>query len=240
MAPLGLSWSKWHGGIVVWKRTPGCCKSSERALALQQGAMAVTVWSKLQAIDTMAASLRVPNIGSRQIYLLLSTIPTEWRPGNAVDAATLHGVAVSSQQLGVTEEHCKKIATWACSAEAVALWHVLSLELQDGGPFPLLREVCLGTGSVWMGDSVCLYYPMGKKRKAPAASILQVLAQDLRHRTSMRDEIAGGNKIGDYSSERHEDMAIEVIKHPGFLSRVLSCVKDGIRGDRLVHPPSPL
>ena len=73
-------------------------------------------------------------------------------------------MAVSRQQSRVTEEHCKQIAAWMGTAEAVALWHVLNLELQDGGPFPLLREVYLGTGSVWMGDSVCLYYPMGKKR----------------------------------------------------------------------------
>ena len=64
--------------------------------------MSVTAWAKLQAIYTMAASLHVPSIGPRQIYLLLSTIPTEWRPGNVVDAATLHGVAVSRQQLRVT------------------------------------------------------------------------------------------------------------------------------------------
>jgi hypothetical protein len=83
---------------------------------------------------------------------------------------------------------------WAASAEAAALWHVLSLELQDGGPYPLSREVHLGTGSVWMGDSVCLCYPLGKKRKAPPASMLEVLERDLRYRTSMRDETAGGKQ----------------------------------------------
>ena len=59
-----------------------------------------------------------------------------------------------------------------------------------------MREVRLGIGSVWLGDSVCLYYPMGKKRKAPPVSMLEVLARDLRYKTSMRDETAGGNKIG--------------------------------------------
>ena len=103
----------------------------------------------------------------------------------------------------------------------------------------MLREVHLGVGSVWLGDSVCLYYPMGKKRKAPPASMLNVLGQDLRYQTCMRDEIAGGNKIGDYTSERHDGQAIEVIRHPGFLSRILACVKDGIRGDQLVHPMLP-
>ena len=120
-----------------------------------------------------------------------------WTPGSPLDAATLQILALSHQQRGITEEQCKLLAGWAGSAEAAAPWHVLILELQDAGPYPILREAHLGTGSVWMGDSVCLYYPMGKKCKSPATSILQVLNRDLRYRTFLRDEIAGGNKIGD-------------------------------------------
>ena len=99
-----------------------------------------------------------------------------------------------------------------------------------------MREVHLGIGSVWLGDSVCLCYPMGKKRKSPPVSMLNVIERDLRYKTSMRDEIAGGNKIGDYTSERHDGAAIEVIRHPGYLSRILTCVKDGIRGGPVGAP----
>ena len=125
----------------------------------------MTVWTKLHAIESMTASLQVPNVGWRQMYLLLCTVPVGWKPGSPIVAATLQSVAMRRQQKGITEEQRRLLAAWAGSAEAAALWHVLILELQDAGPFPLLREVYLGTGSVWMGDSVCLYYPLGKKER---------------------------------------------------------------------------
>ena len=56
--------------------------------------------AKLHAIESTTASLQVPSVGWRQIYLLLCTIPAEWKPGSPIDAAALQSVAMSRQQRG--------------------------------------------------------------------------------------------------------------------------------------------
>ena len=63
-----------------------------------------------------------------------------------------------------------------------------------------------------------------------------MLGKGLRYCTSLRGEIAGRNKTGGYTPEVQEGMAIRVVKHPGFLSRVLACVRSGITRDPFAHP----
>ena len=103
--------------------------------------MSITVWTKIRAIETMSASLGLPNVGWQQFYLLLCTIPTGWLPdqvGKELDAATLQSVAASRKKEEITDEQCQKLAAWSACSELWALWHVLKRELQEataGGHF---------------------------------------------------------------------------------------------------------
>ena len=70
---------------------------TECVFSLHQGAMPTTVWAKRRAVEAMSASHRVPNVGWHQVFLLLCTIPTGWKPGAPTDAATMQSVAISRQ-----------------------------------------------------------------------------------------------------------------------------------------------
>ena len=51
------------------------------------GMMSTTAWTRLRAIESMSASLQIPNVGWRQMFLLLCTILVGWKPGSPLDAA---------------------------------------------------------------------------------------------------------------------------------------------------------
>jgi hypothetical protein len=108
------------------------------------------------------------------------------------------------------------------------LWYALNEELRDKGPHPCLQQVHMEAGSVWLGDSTCMHYLAGKRSKARLAPILLVLAQDLRYYANLKDEIAGGNKLWDYSRDG--------VQYPGLLTRVLEYARAGV-GDQAFPPP---
>ena len=100
--------------------------------------------------------------------------------------------------MGVTEEQCLLLASWLDSAEAMALWKIRRLEILEAvGPGDL-RYVQVGSGSLWLGDSACMCYPMGGSRVPGPASMLRVLKQDLMSRWRIQDEVAEGCRVSDH------------------------------------------
>ena len=92
------------------------------------------------------------------MYLLPCTFPLGWVPGAPLGADTLMSTALSRRKTEITEEPCQQLAAWSGCAEAVALWEVLRMELQDAGNRRVIGQARRGAGSTWLGDSVCLYY----------------------------------------------------------------------------------
>ena len=60
-----------------------------QAPIMRHGVMSPTVWTKLEAIKRMSKKMKIPTEGWNEIYLLLSTLPAGWVPGNPIVSACL-------------------------------------------------------------------------------------------------------------------------------------------------------
>ena len=102
-----------------------------------------------------------------------------------------------SRDKEVSDEQCERLAAWAACSEPDTLLRVLKMELQDTTAGGVSALVQVGAGSLWLGDAVCLYYPLSQRSKATPAPILSVLKEDLRYGTRIEESIAGGCQVGD-------------------------------------------
>ena len=98
----------------------------------------------------------------------------------------------------VSDEQCKMLAEWVACSEPDALLHVLKMELRGVGRDEALSSAQVEPGSLWLGDAVCMYYPLNARSKASPKPILSVLREDLGYVTHLREDIAGGCQVGYY------------------------------------------
>ena len=66
---------------------------TERPFSTQQGVLSTTVWAKFKAVQTMSASLQIPNVGWSQVYVLLATLPEGWIPAGPLDSFAMKNIA---------------------------------------------------------------------------------------------------------------------------------------------------
>ena len=209
---------------------------TEWSSANQQGITTPNVWTQLKANDGALASLALPNVGWEALYLLLCTLPAEWDGSMELSAGALQEVATSRGKV-VSSEQCKALAEWAACSESSALWSMLKMELRDMVDGGFIDPVQVGPGSLWLGDSVCLYYLLSKKSKASPAPIPSVLRDDLHYGTRFEESIAGGCKVGDYYRDTKSGaMVLSREVRLGFLSRVKEMVLSGSTDGQFAPP----
>ena len=112
-----------------------------------------------------------------------------------MSAADLQRVA-KSREKEVSEEQCEMLAAWAACSEPDTLLRVLRMELRGTNGEGAYSLAQVEPGSPWLGDPVCMYYPLSKRSKAVPKPILSVLREDLGYRTRFRESTAGGCQVG--------------------------------------------
>jgi hypothetical protein len=207
---------------------------------LRRGTMPPTIWTKTRDIKRMSEVLKLPSLGWQQMYLLLSTLPAGWSPGATVEVTRLKNEAVARQQFDITQDQCRLVAYWLGSAEAMALCKVLYLEWRNPGDLGNPFNAQLGAGSLWMGGSACVCFPMKPSWSTGPESALRVLERAMAKWSIAHQHIEEECKVDDCRSERLARGGATNIWCQGYSSRIFDHAHNGLLGQGLTPPPMML
>ena len=128
------------------------------------------------------------------------------------------------------------IAYWLESAEAMALWKTLYLDLRRPGDLGNPINAALGAGSLWMGGSSCMCFELKPSWNGGPKSIFSVMERVVVHGTIAHQHIEDECKLSEGFIERTVHRRTYHIRCQGYLSRLFDHIHNGLLGEGFAPP----